>query len=273
MATSKKSEDTAVEPVQPAGALAAFEYGDDEGKGFEHQTKADASIPIVSLLQALSPVVADGRGKPGDFFNTVTEQIWARDKGFLFVPATTRHVFTEWVPRDAGGGYRGQHTPDSEIVKLAMKTSAKFGSYRTAEGNQLTETFYVYGAICSDDGQAESMAIMPFWSTKIRPYKGWMTRLRQTQITDGQGRRVRPPLYAHLTRITSTMQKNNQGQFYVPVISSGDPRGIVQSLLKPDDERFLMAKACMQLVDSDMAKVDYSKTKGDGDEGDEETPF
>lgn len=261
MASTKKD----IEKLPDAQALVVHEYGEDEGKGFEHQTKADTSIPFVVLLQGLSPQVADGKGKPGDFFNTVTEQVWSRDQGFLFVPATTRHVFTEWVPRDKGGGYRGQHTPDDDVVMKAVKNAARFGKYQTDEGNQLTETFYVYGVISSEDGQAESMAIIAFWSTKIRPYKGWMTRLRQTAIVDAQGRRVRPPLYAHLSRITSTTQKNNEGTFSVPVISSGDPRGIVQSLLQPNDERFLMAKACMQLVDSDQAKVDYSQTKGEGD--------
>lgn len=271
---AKKSESKEIEKTPESTALAVYDYGEDEAKGFEHQTKSDTSIPIINLLQGLSPMVKDGRGRPGDFFNTVTEHIWRREEGFLFVPATTRHVFVEWVPRKQGGGYRGQHEPDSEIVLKAVKSAAKFGKYVTDDGNTLSETFYVYGVICGEDGAAESMAIAPFWSTKIRAYKGWMTRLRQTVIAGGEGRRVRPPLYAHLTRIKSVETKNVEGEFYIPVISSGDARGITQSLLQPDDERFLMAKACMQLVDSGEAKVDFSKTKGDGDEeGDGPAPF
>jgi hypothetical protein len=283
MATTKNKE-TAIEKPIPPGALVQYEYGEDEGRGYEHQSSADTRIPIINQLQDLSPAVKARKANVGDFLNTVTEQIWAGDEGFLFVPATTRHVFVEWVPREQGGGYRGQHAPDSDIVLAAMRSAkkdpdAKFGEYFTEDGNELQETFYVFGALCTEDGQAESMALIPFYSTKIRPYKGWMTRLRQTQITDAQGRRVRPPLYAHLTRIKSTMDRKANNDFAVPVISSGDPRGVIQSLLKPDDERFMMAKACMQLVDSDQAKVDYEQTKGDGDpeapktDGGKKTPF
>lgn len=272
MATTKKAttkkEETAVAEMPKPGALVEYEYGEDEGKGYEHQSAADTRIPIINQMQDLSPAVKARKADVGDWRNSVTEQIWTKDQGFLFVPATTRHVFVEWVPREKGGGYRGQHQPDSDIVLAAIAAAkkdpdAKFGEYYTPEGNELQETFYVFGALCTEDGHADSMALIPFYSTKIRAYKGWMTRLRQTVITDAQGRRVRPPLYAHLTRITSTMDRRANNDFAIPVISSGDPRGIIQSLLKPDDERFLMAKACMQLVDSGEAKVDYAATKGD----------
>lgn len=272
MATKKSAaEDKAIEKTQAPGALVEYEYGEDEGKGYEHQSAADTKIPIISLLQDLSPAVKSRKANVGDFMNTVTEQIWPGSEGFLFVPSTTRHTFVEWVPRDKGGGYRGQHMPESEVVLEAIKAAKKdpdaaFGEYYTPDGNDLVETFYVFGALCGEDGAAEGMVLVPFWSTKIRPYKGWMTRLRQTMITDSQGRRVRPPLYGHLTRIKSTMERKGQDDFAVPVITSGDPRGIVQSLLRPDDERFLLAKACMQIVDADQAKVDYSQTKGEGGE-------
>lgn len=265
MATKK---DEAIEKTQAPGALVEYEYGEDEGKGYEHQSAADTRIPIISLCQDLSPAVKARKANVGDFVNTVTEQIWEGKNGFLFVPATTRHTVVEWVPRDKGGGYRGQHALDSDIVLQAIEEHKKnpdagFGEWYTPDGNELVETFYVFGALCGEDGTAEGMVLVPFWSTKIRPYKGWMTRLRQTLITDAQGRRVRPPLYAHLTRIKSTMDRKGNNDFAIPVIESGDQRGIVQSLLRPDDERFMMAKACMQLVDSGDAKVDYSATRGE----------
>jgi hypothetical protein len=246
--------------------MVVHDYGDDAGKGYDHQTKADTSIPYLVVCQALSPMVIDGRCRPGDLYNTVTEQVWKGSEGVLIVPATTRHVAAEWVPRDKGGGYRGQHEIESEIVRKAIAGAAKFGKWRTDEGNQLTETFYVYGAISSEDGQAESMFVMACTSTKIRPYKQWMTRIRQAVIHDSSGKMIKPPLYAHLTRLTTGPQKNDQGAFFVPVFKSADPRGIQQSLLSPNDERFMMAKSCMMLVDSGEAKVDFAQQAGDGDE-------
>jgi len=280
MATKKAAEDTALEKKQDASMVVAPDYGDDAGQGYQGQTSADVRIPIINLLQDLSPMVKARKANPGDWYNTVTEQIWPADEGFLFVPCLTRHVFVEWVPRDKGGGYRGQFKPEDPIVLNAIAEAKKdpdlkFGEYYVGE-NELAETFYVFGVLCTEDGQADSMALIPFTSTKIRPYKGWMTRLRQALILDAQGKRVRPPLYAHLTRIKSTMTRNTEGEFAVPVITSGDPRGITQSLLPRTDERFMMAKEMMVQVDSGAleSKIDYNQTRPEGEtkkEGD--VPF
>ena len=129
MATDKKndkskSKDDALEKTPEPGALVAYDYGDDEGVGYEHQTAADTSIPFIILLQGLSPQVKN-RIHPmaldGNMMNNVTEQFYDRDQGFLFVPATTRHLFAKWVPRDRGGGFRGHLEPDNPIVLQAIK--------------------------------------------------------------------------------------------------------------------------------------------------------
>ncbi len=285
---AKKTEETAITAPEKNTAMAVFDYGDDAGKGFENQTKADMSIPFINQLQALSPLVATEKARPGDYFNTVTEKIYARDKGFLFVPGGTRRAYAEWVPRNddgaapaGGGGYRGEHAVDSKIVADAIKASVKFGKFFTPDGNVLRDTFYVYGALCDEDG-TNTMAIMPFWSTKIKPYRAWMTRLRQMTLRDEAGNTIlgpdgkpaRPPAYAHLTRITSVQTQNtNKQMYYVPVITSSDPRGLQWSLLARTDERFQMAKECKMLFESGAAQVDYSKqdTSGDDDVDPEST--
>ncbi len=316
---AKKDEQkasTAIVAPETNTGITVFEYGDDYGKGYENQGKADMSVPFINMLQALSPLVAAEKARPGDYFNTVTEEIFPREKGFLFVAGGTRRAFAEWVPRnnpdgstktDGGsGGYRGEHAVESPVVAAAIKASVKFGKFFTPDGNVLRDTFYVYGCLCGEDG-VNSMAIMPFWSTKIKPYRAWMTRLRQMNlqqnyelqikrteeaIAAGQGDRkeletmlatyrrdhgktilgpdgkpARPPLYAHLTRFTSVMTQNASKQsFYIPAIASADPRGLMYSLIAPNDERFQMAKECKQLFESGEAKVDYSKADTSGDD-------
>ncbi len=284
---SKKTEDatTAVTVPDKNVGMTVYEYGDDAGKGYENQGKADISVPFINMLQALSPLVATEKAKPGDYFNTVTEEIFSRDKGFLFVPGGTRRAFAEWVPRNnpdgsqkqdaGGGGYRGEHAVESTIVAQAIKNSVKFGKFFTPDGNVLRDTFYVYGCLCGENG-VNTMAIMPFWSTKIKPYRAWMTRLRQMtlQTPDGKtivgpdGKPARPPLYAHHTRFTSVQTQNSAKQmYYVPAITSADPRGLMYSLLPLNDERLQMAKECKMLFESGEAKVDYSKSTAGDEEG------
>lgn len=280
MASKKDNEEKKTE-IQKTGptAMAVHDYGEDAvgatdvAKGFEHQDKADMAIPFMKLCQPLTPVVAEGRAKMGDYMNTVTDEIfpanWSKETkigttGFYFVAGTTRHVFVEWVPRDAGGGYRGQHNVEDPIVLKAIKESQKFGLYKTPEGNRLVETFYAYGAIC-DEHSALSMAVVAFESTRIKAYKAWMTRLRGVLIEQGT-RKVKPPLYAHLTKFSSREMRADKNIWAVPTTVSAHPDGIIASLLSPDDERFQMAKACMMLVDAGEAKVDYSKQRDAGDD-------
>lgn len=271
MATTKKAAESTAISKKSETALAAFDYGDeDQGAGFEHQTKADTSIPFIVLLQGLSPTVVEGKAHAGSWFNTVTEEVWGKE-GFLFVPSTTRHYYGEWTPRDEGGGYHGNHEIDSAIVREALSKSAKLGKLKLDNGHDLVEAFYVYGVICTADGQPDSMGVMSFNSTKIRSYKSWMTRMRQLVVNNEKGR-MRPPLYAHLARVQSEMKKNDKGQFYVPDISSADPSGLQASLLAPTDERFLAAKQLRELVDSGEAKIDPSQQNQTGDAG-EEIPF
>lgn len=282
-------ETTAMTQDTGTKALTQFEYGDDDvGAGFENQTKDDTVVPFIILLQPLSPQVLENKVSSngltltaGMFFHTVTEQAWPASKGFLFVPSTTKHEIVEWAPREGGGGFVARHAIESEVFADAIKKSEKFGKYKTDAGNVLQDTFYIYGVICDEAGQPEGPAVISFWSTKIRAYKSFMTRVKGQMVPirvkdpatgADMTKKVRPPLYANLARMTSELKKfdteKGPAQAFVPIITAGDPRGVRESLLSPDDDRFVMAKACRELVDSGMAKVDYSKAQGGEDQAD-----
>lgn len=253
--------------------IATFDFDGDEGRGFEHQSKADISIPMIVLLQFMSPQVtkrvagSNGRvAQAGDFMNTVTNEVIDGTVGFLFVPATTRHMYAKWVPRGDGGGFRGHLMPEDPVVEAARVEAekrrladpkARFGKLETEDGLQLVETFYVYGALSTEDGEAAGMAMLAFSSTKIAVYRKWQTRLAGVRVRNSAGKSVRPPLFTHLTRITSSLESNDLGDFFVPAITTADPRGIMNSMLRADDDRYQMAKSALQMMESGDAKVNY----------------
>lgn len=241
---------------------------EDIGAGYEHQSKADTTIPFIVLLQGLSPQCVEQREgcKPGAWFNTATEDVYPKDEGFNFVPATTRHYFGEWTPRKLGGGFHGHYAPDEQIVLQAIKEAEQFGKYTLDNGNELVECFYVYGIV--DFMDMLSMAVIGFKATMIRSYKSWQTRLQQLRIPTPDGRMIRPPLYAHLTNITSKMRQNEKGQFYVPSITAANGT-LMESLIPANDERFQMAKALRKLVDSGDAIIDPDQDQPKQDD----TPF
>lgn len=260
-----------------AGALtAAHDYGHDFGQGFEHQTRDDISIPFLAVLQDNSPQVTDREDcKPGMLFNTVTEDVIDGKKGIKFVPATTQHVFVEWVPRDKGGGFVAVHDIDSDVVRQARAASKEFGKYSTPTGNDLVETFYVYATLLDENDEANEMAVLAFTSTKISVYKRFNTKLNMFTIRTPDGRKMRPPLFAHRVHLTTVRERNNKGTYFNFALTPAVNGSVAESLLPPGDQRLEAAKSLRDMVESGLAKAAYDSqdtTTADADEGTTDQP-
>lgn len=191
------------------------DYGDMAGGGFEGTTQEDFTMPFLNLLQTTSPEVgADGPDKaldgarPGMLINSVTKELIDGKEGVVFVPVTTQHIYVEWKPRNAGGGLVGRHEINSDLVTACKQASEAFGSYKTDEGNDLIETFYMIGYTLESEDATEpkDVVVIPFSSTKIKSYKRAMQMLRTFK--------GRPPLFANRLKVSSVPEKNNKGSFW-----------------------------------------------------------
>lgn len=259
---SKAAPSAALAKTTSTAVGAVHDYGVDAGQGFEHQTRADIAIPFLNVLQPLSPEITNNEAaRAGMLFNSVTEQLTDGKTGLVFIPATTRHVFVEWVPREKGGGFVGIHEIESEVVKNARAASKEFGKYTTPAGNQLQETFYVYGVLLDDEGAPGEMAILAFTSTKITPYKRWNTKINMFTVKTPSGAKVRPPLFAHQVRITTTKEKNNKGEFFNVDLQPAVNNSVAESLLPPGHPALEAAKDLRKLVDDGVAKADYTSQR------------
>lgn len=264
--TESKTTDVAVKEQNTAMAEYGA-YADYAGAGFENQTSDDYSIPFLQILQALSPQLQENDSlRQGMILNTVTGEVWDGKKGIAFVPATTQHVYVEWKPRDQGGGFVGIHEVNSDIVNHARAASSEYGKYNTPDGNELIETFYVYGIAIDDDGNA-SEAVLAFSSTKIKKYKGWMTKAKTIQIPLPDGRRIPAPLFAHRYRLKTVSEKNNKGQFFNWDAITFDGENAQQARLLPDDPLFQSAVNIKSMIEQGKARAAYeSQAPGSADE-------
>ena len=251
-----KNTETAVQKSAPLPPPAmVIDYGGDVGAGFENQSQSDMLIPRLVVLQALSPQCSDREDcRPGMLWNTVTETPVSGTKGVVFVPATTKHLWNEWVPREKGGGMAGQHSPEATVVRQAIAQSREFGKYNTPNGNQLVETFDIYAVLLDENNQPESMAVISFTSAKIKVYKQFNTKLNMFTVKAPDGRKVRPPLFAHKVRLVTVKEKNNKGEFYVFDLQPADG-SVAESLLPPGHAALEAAKELRSVVDRGEVKV------------------
>jgi hypothetical protein len=196
--------------------------------------------------------------RQGMILNNVTGEIFPGANGIAFVPATTQHAFVEFKPRDAGGGFVAAHQPTDQLVMETKNNATEFGSYKLPNGNELIETFYVYGLVVTEDG-SYSQAVIGFNSSKIKKYRGWMTMAKTIQLQLTDGRRIPAPLMAHRYRLKTEMEKNNKGTFFNWTIKF-DGADAKSSRLAPDDSMFLEAVAIKKLIDAGKARAAHETT-------------
>lgn len=281
MASSEKAVAT-----RPQSSVAVPDYGDEFGKGFEGQSGQDMVMPFISVLQSNSPQVEKGIGeggiegaRAGMLFNTVTGEVFDGKKGLVLVPALTRHVVVEWRPRNQGGGYVGEHPTDHEpFLKAQEITRRRVGKFSTSyndkgepNGNDLIETFYVYGVVETESGE-QSPAALAFTSTKVAVYKRWNTKINLFFVEGPNKQKRQPPLYAHRTRLTTIGQANSEGSFHNFVLApdgkdeAGVP-SIPHSLLPPDAPLFVAALGVYELAKSGGLNVAFDKQDAPSTEG------
>ena len=257
------------------GALVHYDYGDLSGQGYEGTSKADFQIPFLNIVQAQSPIVTQGKpeynaaAKAGMLFNSATMQVYDGQAGVVLVPCATQRVFCEFAARDKGGGFQGVHAPEDPIVTKAVAASKSFGKYNTDSGNNLVETFYMFGLLVNG-GEILGPVILAFSSTKIKVYKSLMTLLRACTIN-----KKTPPLFANLVKVGTASETNPKGTFfnYTLVPANGT---VQQSLVDPSTEvgkAILAAGKEFQIqVGSGKIRADHAQAGGD-QAPTEEAPF
>lgn len=285
--TGKKPADddaaagTALATQPKVAGLAKYQYdAEDEGAGFEGVTGEDMLIPFLNLLQKTSPQVdEDSPGhipgaKSGMILNTATQELYDGDDGIRFVPLHRDHKYVEWAPRDSGGGFKGIHGPDDPMVLEARRGKA-FGKIESPDGNDLAETFYVYGLILDNDG-GYMPAMIAFASTQIKNYKRWMTTMKSIQLRGEDGRRMNPPMYAHIFLLRTRQQENTKGKWHGWLIGYDEtvnPEGdspAERARLPQEDERFQAAKSVRAMIQEGAVSVRYDAAAPEADgEGEE----
>ncbi|MAD98724.1 MAG: hypothetical protein Unbinned200contig1000_36 [Prokaryotic dsDNA virus sp.] len=266
----------------------AFDYGEYSHYGFEDTKLDDLSIPFLNVLQSNSPEVEDETiegCKPGDLVNSVTKEILKQP--VPVIPVYKEAAIVEWKPRTKGGGLVARHEVDSEIFLEAIKKNGgsrippkdadgKRIPFKSPEGNDLVETYYVYCLTMNEEGNSiEGYCVLSFSSTKIKVYKDWMTAL-YTQ-------KGRPPIFANRCKISTVKQKNESGTFYnysiapfastwrESLINPGTPEG--QALLKEAKEFAEMIESGLARADFDSASQSDDNASSNSKESGEEIPF
>lgn len=202
---------TDVAVKEQAGLPAEYAgYEEFAGQGLDDITSEDKGLPFFEILQPLSPEVEDVPGaQAGMIINKATKELY---DSIRFVPVCRDHVYTEWVPRDAGGGLVATYQITDDIVKAA-RSKQRVGKHELANGNELIETFYLYGLVLDADDNP-TPAVISFTSTKIAAYKQLTTRADSLMFRTNDGRKLKFPWFAHVWKLGTEKKKKDKYTWY-----------------------------------------------------------
>lgn len=254
---------------------AAYNYGGAAGAGHEDFNQEDFLIPFLRIIHTNSPQLMKGDEKyiegaeAGMLFNTGTNVVYG-DAGVRFVLAYKTHLYSEWIPRDDGGGFVGHRELDDPMVEELRQAQGRMGKLDTGNGTELVETFYCYGLLVDEDNLDDfEEIVIGFSSTAITPYKTW-AKLLDRAVTRGVlvGKAtVKPPVYAIVNRITTVFAENKHGKFYKPQIAF-DGQGPKDYLIPTASPLFDAAAVLREQVSQGVKSADMRDADQGADDAD-----
>ncbi len=252
---AKVAPSTAV-AVKPENALVdastAALFQQHAGGGFQHANKDSYAIPFLLMLQSMSPQTKKSDpayikgAEEGDFYDSVNGIVIAKgDEGVVVVPCFYNNSFVEWVTREKGGGFKGEHGYQQGVDLRSRCVRDEKNRDILPNGHQLNDTRNHAVLVLGEDGPQPFMLSMT--STQITKSKKWMTAMNNLKLKGQDGALFTPPMYGTQWRITSIAESNDKGSWSGFNIT---PEGYVA-----DPAVFNLAKGFHDQVNSGVANI------------------
>lgn len=257
----------AMTPAKPqhkatsGGALAVIDMKQDAGAGLENTDKDSFSVPFLMIIQKGSPQV--DRTQPeyikgaeaGDMILSSTNEVFKED-GVKIVVCGFERKFLKWAPRDEGGGFRGQLTPQQYQAALnAGDIVNNDGQDVDSEGNIVRDTRVHYIMVVREDG-SYTPAVLSMASTQVKKSKMLMTQIR-SYVDPDEG--FNPPSFGHLWQVTTVPEQNDKGNW------SGWK--ILREGYVSDAALYNAAKDFHEMSQTQEVKLDDKATESEGSDG------
>lgn len=257
------------------------EADDMAGEGLQDPRIEELQTPFLYLLQSTSKAVMQGTpeyvngAQVGMFINSVTKTLYSGMEGIEVIPCYREYNFIEWVPVEAGGGFKGTKNRDDPLVDKLLGEQGRFKKLRTDSGTDLVETFSIYALVGKIGATVHEMerVIIPFTSTKIKAYKLWFNKINDIRYINSKGVYVKPNIYQHRWKMTSVFDQKRKpnGTWTINELTlAGGTK--YESLIRKNSPLFAAVKEFADLINSGSIKADYSKENA-YDVASDEVPF
>lgn len=256
--------------------LATLDFMADVGQGMEGADKESFAIPFLKVLQKISPQVDEGDAayiegaKGGQFFNTVTQELFDGKEGLIFLHCAYQRRFLRWAARGTDGGFKGEYLPEDvaamrhsgEIVEYEGRLYAPLedGSVNPKRCDIFQDTRSHFGLVVNVETGQYQQVLMALSSTQIKKSKLIMSLLSSAKVQTAKGA-VTPPTWMTKLHLTSVIESNDQGSWYGVKVAGA---GFIAS-----QDIYTAAKEFHELVSAGEANVNYAETHDEPSDSDD----
>lgn len=236
----------------------------DSDAGNTNVTQQDVATPYLYVLQPLSPQAQPAHdayiegAAPGMFLNNAAQEVYDADTGLLFIPAFYERKLVEWVDRDAGGGWVGEHDITSDIMDFAELVEDPIKKRKTLRMKAdpthiLVETAYHYGLFRHPVSGLWLPIVVPMKSTMLKVNRQ-LNQIITNTVIPGSGKKAPRWLYPFMlgTRAESdgkntwhtitfkreampvSLDEYNMAKSFAKLVESGDVQRKAETNDQPD---------------------------------------
>lgn len=234
----------------------------DAGMGVTSLGHEDLSTPFLRLVQMNNQAKELG-ANIGDFFNTVTQEIWNGEEGLSVINCGYNLVHLEWEPKE-GKGKKPPVNRYTALDKLPETVRGPEGKemLNSGSGNYLEKTAEHFVLILDEDDFAQQ-ALITMKSTGLKISKQWNSTMRSMKMKDGNGNVFIPPRFSHIWRLTTASESNAKGEWVQWQIAK---ERVIQCA-----DLYGQAKSFAELISAGEVKVQH--VQDDKEEFDADVPF
>lgn len=189
------------------------------GEGLDTIGVQDLLIPRLTILQGLSPQIAQGRpefdpnARVGQIYDVGMKECFP---SIRVVVAYYTRVWNEWMPRGAGNkGIIRRHTSNAI---LANTRPGENGVPTLPSGNVIVETaeFYVLNLMAGG-----RKSFIPMSSTQLKEAKRINNFIATEEVPDSDGKLFKPPIYYRTIDLSSVPTSNAKGTWQLWKVDRG----------------------------------------------------
>ncbi len=222
-AAPSRSERTNLPAHQTKGSVPAYlKKGEARGRSTDAR---DSLVPLIYILQPLSPQVM--KKNPAFIEGSEAGDVWLKgfkvipgDEGFDFQPVAFWKSWTEWVPRDSGGGLAGVYENKVEngadvpinLPKDAEKDEEGGFNYVRKNGNIIVLN-RCHAGLVYDQGPQPLPFVMILSSTGHTFSRQWTTAMNQTLMDEKTGALL--DTWAKKWTIKTEHKQNKSGEWFM----------------------------------------------------------